>query len=535
MQTRIELAQLNLTVGAVAANCQKVIECMQNSTADIIVFPEMTLTSYPIEDLVFRAALYAEITDALEQIRLQTQNGPAVLVGAPWHEDGHYFNKAFFIAAGDILADYDKQILPNYAVFDEKRYFTAGNRSCVVAYHGLNLGIAICEDVWHDGPCQHLKAAGADLVLSLNASPYHRYKNLVRSEQLSRLAKSTELPIVYCNLVGGQDELVFDGGSSVYDQHGKVILQANFFCEDHAILTVTKNGALSLSADRILTAPDELAAIYQALTLGVRDYLHKNHFKKAILGLSGGIDSALTLAIAVDAIGADNVTAYLMPSDYTADISNEDAAEQAVKQKVAHHELPIKQTFTAFIDTLKPLGAELSGLTLENLQPRCRGTLLMAISNNTGAIVLTTGNKSELAVGYSTLYGDMAGGFNALKDVPKTLVYALAKYRNSLEHVIPERVITRAPSAELAPGQVDQDSLPPYEVLDQIIHLSMDKDWSTEQIREAANIDVDTIRKVKHMIKINEYKRRQAPVGIRITPRGFGKDRRYPITSGYGD
>ena len=529
----IEIAQLNFFVGAIEYNTQKILDRMQQSQADLIIFPEMSLTGYPLEDLVFRDHLYHQLSNAINQIIQASINSPAVLIGSAAKQEASYFNKAYFIAEGKIIGSYCKQILPNYAVFDEKRYFTSGKENCIVDYKNIRFGILICEDIWEPGPSKQLKSEGADIILSLNASPYHRYKNLIRNDLLKKRTQECGLPFVYCNLVGGQDELVFDGGSSVYDKNGEVMLHSTYFDEATDVLHIRKNDQLTLLPGPISKAPTFNEAIYQALMLGLKDYLRKNHFKRALLGLSGGIDSALTLAIAVDAIGAENIEVVLMPSEYTAKISNEDAIKQATLLGVKYHILPIDDTFSAFKKTLIAIHEPLKSITLENIQPRCRGTLLMAMSNNSGALVLTTGNKSELAVGYSTLYGDMAGGFNVLKDIPKTLVYELAKLRNTKSIIIPERVMTRPPSAELAPGQVDQDSLPPYDILDKIISLSMEKDLSVEVIHQETGIDLEIIQKVTHMIKINEYKRRQAPLGVRITERAFGKDRRYPISSGY--
>ncbi len=530
---KIEIAQLNFLVGAVPANCQRIIDCMQNSKADLIVFPEMCLTGYPIEDLIFRNKLHKQIDAAIGNIVSASETGAAVLIGAPCKTKGSYYNQALFIADGKLSASYNKQILPNYAVFDEKRYFQADNKTCIVNYKNIRFGLLICEDIWHKEPTANIKAEGADIILCINASPFHRYKNLVRHETIKKRIAESNLPIIYCNLVGGQDELIFDGGSAVYDNRGNLSGQAKFFAEDRFIFQLEKNEQIMFNHIKLNDTLEFNASIYKALVLGVKDYIEKNNFYGALIGLSGGIDSALTLAITVDAIGAENVLAVLMPSRYTADISNKDAIAEAEALGVDYKIIPIEPAFKTYLDSLKDIGEPLKPITQENLQARARCAILMAISNNTGSILISTSNKSELSVGYATLYGDMSGGFAAIKDVPKTLVYELARYRNSISAVIPKRVITREPSAELAPDQKDQDSLPPYNILDLILYNYIEKDKSIDEIHEQTNIAKDTIKKVAKLVNRNEYKRRQAPIGIRITERGFGKDRRYPITSGY--
>jgi NAD+ synthase (glutamine-hydrolysing) len=442
------------------------------------------------------------------------------------------FNAASVIRDGEIIACYYKQRLPNAAVFDEKRYFDEGNEARVFEVDGLRVGINICQDVWEEGPANGARKAGAQLLLVLNASPYHMNKQLSRYEVVHERIAETGLAIVYANMVGAQDELVFDGASFVMDGTGELACELPQFEERLGLVEL--EGSRPVREELVPHPPLE-ANVYQALCLGVRDYVGKNGFPGVVIGLSGGIDSALTLAIAVDALGAERVRAVMMPSQYTADMSVEDARAMARDLGVRYTEFPIKPVFDGFLSTL---AAEFKGLqvdaTEENIQARIRGTLLMALSNKYGSIVLTTGNKSEMAVGYATLYGDMAGGFAVLKDITKTMVYRLAHYRNGLGHVIPERVITRPPSAELRPDQTDQDSLPPYELLDQIVEAYMERDLSVPDILAQGYPEAE-VRRVVHLLHVNEYKRRQAPVGIRVTPRGFGKDWRYPITSKFRD
>jgi len=541
MTLRILIAQVNLLVGDVTANCDRVIqvarEARRDHAADLVVFPELTLTGYPPEDLLLRPELMERVEAALEAIRAASQ-GIGLMVGYPKRDSGGLFNVAGFFQDGRLVTEYAKQLLPNYSVFDEKRYFLPGHAPCVVPFRGLPLGISICEDIWEEGPTRLTVAAGARLLINLNASPYHAGKASTREELLARRAREHQLPILYANLVGGQDELVFDGGSFVVDAQGHLTQRAPFFRE--AMLLVEVEGdetgrVPSPSPGLIAPIPPMEEGVYEALVLGVRDYVRKNGFQGAVLGLSGGIDSALTLAIAVDALGADQVEAVLMPSRYTADMSVEDAREQAERQGVAHRIVPIEPAFRAFMDML---AGEFAGcsqdVTEENIQARCRGIILMAISNKKGKMLLTTGNKSEVAVGYATLYGDMAGGFAPIKDVPKTLVYRLAAYRNGRDPtpVIPQRVIDRPPSAELRPNQTDQDSLPDYDILDPILKRYIEEDEGVTGI-VAAGFPEDLVRRVTRLVDRNEYKRRQAPPGVRITTRAFGRDRRYPITSGF--
>ncbi len=533
----IALAQLNTYVGDIPGNTQKVIQFATRAAtdlaADVVIFPELTLTGYPPEDLLLRPSLDLRIERALGEI-MAAKLPLAVIVGYPKRIDGKLFNMAGVIQAGELIAEYAKQCLPNYQVFDEKRYFAAGDQACVFDLKGVPSALTICEDIWFAAPMAQAKAAGASLMLNLNASPYHQGKQAEREAVVAERAQEGAMPVVYVNLVGGQDELVFDGGSVVVDAQGQTQFRAPAYQEDLFVANVQVNqNAVNVPAQNLSAIPSNHEAVYQALVLGMRDYVNKNRFKGVVLGLSGGIDSALTLAMAVDALGADRVEAVMMPFLYTSDLSKDDAAEQARRMGVKYSSISIEPMYNAF---MAQLAEEFVGLkrdtTEENLQARCRGVLLMAISNKKGYLVLTTGNKSEMAVGYSTLYGDMAGGFDALKDVPKTLVFALAKYRNTLGEVIPTTVITRPPSAELAPDQKDEDSLPPYDILDQILALYVEQDFSAEAII-AKGFARDQVERAVRLVDVNEYKRRQAPIGIRISQRGFGRDRRYPITSGW--
>lgn len=552
----IVLAQINPLVGDIDGNTDLCIAEFQRArreyNADIVVFPELALMGYPAEDLLLRASVQPRIQRALDRFTAVVDDAYAV-VGYPRLGERGLLNAAGVLHKGKLLMEYGKQELPNYRVFDEKRYFIAGQKPCVLLIRGVPVGITICEDIWQPGPAAQAAAAGARLLLNLSASPYHFGKQAEREQTLAARAKEVGLPIIYVNQVGGQDELVFDGGSVAVADSGEVLLRAPQFAS--AALRVratwedgrcrldsvggadeaqhaagTDKGAASLPlAPRL----EPVAEIYQALVCGLRDYVEKNRFKGVVLGLSGGIDSALTLAISVDALGPERVEAVMMPFRYTADISREDAGEQARRQGVHYRELSIESIFDS---VQQRLAGEFEGLavdkTEENIQARIRAVLLMAISNKKGYLVLTTGNKSELAVGYSTLYGDMAGGFSVLKDVFKTRVFELARYRNSIAEVIPERVIIRPPSAELSPGQLDQDSLPPYAELDEILRRYVECDESAATII-AAGFDRNVVEQVLRMVDFNEYKRRQAAIGVRITERGFGRDRRYPITSGW--
>ncbi|HQC28202.1 MAG TPA: NAD+ synthase [Methylotenera sp.] len=526
---KIAIAQMNCMVGDIAGNVAQIIAYTQRAKsqgATLVVTPELSLCGYPPEDLLLRDDFLQACARALNKLCDETQ-GVTLIVGHP-HQVGELcYNAASVIQDGKILATYHKHALPNYSVFDEKRYFAAGEHALVFEHQSIKIGVLICADVWESAPAQRAKAAGAQLLIALNASPFHIEKHRTRLEVLRERVAETTLPIFYVNMVGGQDELVFDGGSFVLSDTGTITHHLNTF--EHEIAIVDIQAAKPL-AGRIAPHLSVEASVYQALTLGLRDYVRKNGFPGVVLGLSGGIDSALTLAIAVDALGAEHVHAVLMSSEFTANMSVEDAVEMANMLGVKHSLIPIATLFEQFRTALS---TEFAGLpfdtTEENLQARIRGMLLMALSNKFGSIVVTTGNKSEMAVGYCTLYGDMAGGFALLKDVPKTLVYKLSQYRNSLSQVIPQRIITRPPSAELRENQLDQDSLPPYEILDGIIEAYVEDDLSRAEII-ALGYQAADVSRVMKLIDRNEYKRRQAPVGVRITDRGFGKDRRYPIT-----
>ncbi len=535
MACLIQIAQINPLVGDVAGNATRIIAASaqaRTAGADLVVFPELALTGYPPEDLLLRPEFLRRVEAALERLCAEV-SGITLVLGYPRQAVGGLFNVAGVLRDGAVIAEYAKQQLPNYSVFDEKRYFQPGTTPTVFAHRGLMIGLSVCEDIWHDEPTRQTAAAGAQILLNLNASPFHAGKLAEREALVARRASDHGMSIVYANLVGGQDELVFDGASFAADRSGQIIARAPGFIE--AALTVECDAAgQPVSINPLPEAPTgELETIYAALVLGVRDYVQKNGFRGAVLGLSGGVDSALTLAIAVDALGAGQVEAVLMPSRYTAEMSNTDALEQARLLGVATQVIPIEPAFQTFLAMLEPVfSGRPVDVTEENIQARCRGIILMAISNKTQRILLTTGNKSEMAVGYATLYGDMAGGFAPIKDVPKMLVYALAHYRNQRSSVIPERVLTRPPSAELRPDQTDQDSLPPYEVLDVILRLYIEDDECVERI-VSRGYPEDVVRRVTRLVDRNEYKRRQSPPGVRISQRAFGRDRRYPMTSGF--
>ena len=533
----IIMAQVNTLVGDFDGNVSRVLELVQQaereSAGPVLLFPELTLCGYPPEDLLLRPSIERRVEAALRTL-CGGVGDSYVVVGYPRAREGRLYNTAGVIHRGELIAEYAKQALPNYQVFDEKRYFDQGTTPCLVDIHGVPVALTICEDIWEPEPAAQAAAAAAGLLLNLNSSPFHRGKQLEREAVVSGRARDNGVPIVYVNQVGGQDELVFDGGSFAVNADGELCARAPAYLESRGVVHASwESGRCSLQGSEIAPQLDPLESVYEALVVGVRDYVDKNRFPGVVLGLSGGIDSALTLAVAADALGPERVEAVMMPFRYTAQMSVEDAAEQSARLGVSHKVIPIEPLYDAF---MAALSEEFSGLspdtTEENIQARCRGVLLMSISNKKGTLVLTTGNKSEMAVGYSTLYGDMAGGFDVLKDVPKTLVYELARHRNRKNPVIPERVITRPPSAELAPDQKDQDSLPDYEVLDRILELYIERDMSAEDIIREGLPRADVERAIR-LVDINEYKRRQAPIGVRITRRGFGRDRRYPITSAW--
>ncbi len=532
------LAQINTRVGDVSANADliisKIAEARDKLEADVVVFPELSVSSYPPEDLLLRPAFHKQVKLALDRI-LDAAKGIDCIIGYPEKTAGGLFNSCCFIRDRNIKAVYRKQNLPNYSVFDEKRYFAAGRETCVFDLNGIPAALTICEDLWVPGPCLQAAEAGAKLMLNINASPYHIDKPALRENILRTRAGESGLNIVYVNLVGGQDELVFDGGSMAVNNRGDVQFRVPQFTEGLYVtdFSLTDQGGSFKTAATGFRELSREESIYRALVLGVQDYAAKNNFRGAVIGLSGGIDSALALCIAVDALGRENVEALLMPSRYTAAMSTDDARTLSENLGIRYHIIPIEKTFASFLESLRDLFAGLpEDMTEENIQARCRGILLMAVSNKTGKLVLATGNKSEMAVGYATLYGDMAGGFAPLKDISKTLVYKLAAYRNRQSMVIPERVFTRPPSAELRKDQTDQDSLPDYDILDPILERYIEQDQSPEEIIKAG-FDGDTVRKVVNMVDRNEYKRRQAAPGVRVTQRAFGRDRRYPITSGY--
>jgi len=542
-QLKVVIAQVNLIVGDIDKNTDIVLahakKAIEQHDADIVAFPELTLTGYPPEDLLLRPSLMKRVNKALQRL-INAQLDCALVIGHPSREDDRLYNSLSVIMAGRIAACYHKQYLPNYQVFDERRYFRAGKQPCVVLIKDVPVGFTICEDMWEGDPVAQCRNAGAEMLININASPFHVNKLQQRRALLHTRSTENELPIVYVNLVGGQDELVFDGGSMAVDSNGRTCVLAPSFSEG---LFPVSMRVVDQKIDQILNqdiSPDRSveAEIYDALVLGMKDYVNKNGFKGVVLGLSGGIDSGLTLAVAVDALGADRVQAVMMPFEYTSQLSKDTAQQQAAGLGVDYQVIPISGIYDAFIQAL---ASEFEGMPVDvseqNLQARCRGVILMAISNKKGVMVITTGNKSEIAVGYSTLYGDMAGGFDVLKDVAKTMVYKLANYRNKeyspvSRDVIPQEIIDRPPSAELAPDQVDQDNLPPYDELDEILERYVEKDQSAAEI-VAAGFSAQTVKKVLRLVDLNEYKRRQSPIGVRLTQRGFGRDRRYPITNGW--
>ncbi|MDA8351229.1 MAG: NAD+ synthase [Pseudomonadota bacterium] len=534
---RIALAQLDLLVGDVQGNLRRIVRTAhaagREQHADLTLLPELALSGYPPEDLLFHRGLRAQLERALDEICRAVPDGTLV-VGFPEYADHTIANAAAVVSAGRVLAVHRKAELPNYKVFDEKRYFHPGTRPTVVAIKGFRVGVLICEDIWVPEPARWARAAGAELLAVINASPYECGKQRERESVARERVRDVGLPLAYVNTVSGQDELVFDGNSFAMDAAGEVCMRAPAFVEGlYGVDFVRREGKVEPLPGPVAPVLSDEASIYGALVLGVRDYVNKHGFPGVVLGLSGGIDSALTLAIAVDALGPERVHAVMMPSRYTAPMSLEDAATEARQLGVKYSVLPIEAMFNA---TLATLAGEFAGLapdtTEENIQSRCRMLLLMGLSNKTGRMLLTTGNKSEMAVGYATLYGDMAGGFAPIKDCSKLLVYRLAAYRNALGAVIPQRVIERPPSAELRPEQKDSDALPPYEVLDPILAAFIEEDLSVDEIA-ARGFDRATVGRVLDLVKRNEYKRRQAPPGVRVSRRAFGRDWRYPITNGY--
>ncbi len=533
---RLMLAQFDLCVGDVDGNAGRVLEAASHAAAagaDLVLLPELALAGYPPEDLLFHSGFRRQVQAAVERL-CELAPPVDVVAGYPEYHDGHIFNSAALIRGGRVYANHRKQALPNYRVFDEKRYFTAGQAPTLVDVRGARVALLICEDLWQSEPARAARAAGAEALLVINASPFQLHKQRERESVAAARVAATGIPLVYLNIVGGQDELVFDGNSFVMDAGGCVTQRLPAWREATAIVELVRSGGRLVPVPGPV-APElsEEASVYEALVLGVRDYVGKHGFPGVVMGLSGGVDSALTLAIAVDALGPERVHAVMMPSRYTSRMSRDDAEGQARLLGVKYSVLSIEGMFDS---TLAALTEQFAGrapdTTEENIQSRCRGVLLMGISNKTGAMLLTTGNKSEMAVGYATLYGDMAGGFAPIKDCSKLLVYRLAHYRNSVSAAIPARVIERAPSAELRDDQKDTDSLPPYEVLDPILEAFIEEDLSVDDI-VARGFERATVGRVLEMVKRTEYKRRQAPPGIRISGRAFGRDWRYPITSGY--
>jgi NAD+ synthase (glutamine-hydrolysing) len=531
---KLAIAQINCVLGDLSANAGKILrhaEEARSAGSELMLTPELSLSGYPPEDLLLREGFLHACRKALLDLAARI-SGIGVIVGHPYELDGKRYNAASLLQDGKIVATYCKRLLPNYSVFDEERYFDRGDAPLVFEFSGIRFGLNICEDVWELDAARDAHEAGAQVLLVLNASPYAVNKQAARRETLRRRVSETGMPIVYANMVGGQDELVFDGGSFALDGSGALAAQCALFEECLSIVEFSES--LSLSGS-VIALPGEDEEIYRALCLGLKDYIGKNGFPGVLLGLSGGIDSALTMAVAVDALGASRVHAVMMPSPYTAQISLDDSREMVRILGVRYDELSIAPIFQSYLETLKPSFAGLEAdTTEENLQARIRGNILMALSNKLGALVLTTGNKSEMSVGYATLYGDMSGGFSVLKDLSKMQVYRLSNYRNTLGRVIPERIIVRAPSAELRPDQLDQDSLPPYEVLDAIMECYVERNLSIPEIIAQGFAEAD-VRRVVKLIRISEYKRRQAAVGVRITERSYGKDWRYPITVRYQD
>ena len=549
MTLKICIAQLDFLVGDTAGNAQKIIAAARTAYAQgarVVLTPELSICGYPAEDLLLRPAFVAACDDAVKTVarELAGLKGLFVVVGHPMGGDirtksvavQRRFNSASVVSDGRVFETYSKRELPNYQVFDERRYFVPGQGTCVFQVEGVSLGLVICEDAWFDEPGLLAKEAGAEILLVPNASPFHVGKTGERIARMAERARALDMPVVYAHHIGAQDEIVFDGASFGVAADGTLVTRAPSFQEDLYMITAERVQGRIVIAGPMAHDRGPDAELWDALVLGVRDYVTKNGFPGVLLGLSGGIDSALVLAIAVDALGRDKVRAVMMPSPYTQDISWLDARDMAARLGVRYDEISISPEFDAFRESL---AKEFEGLpedtTEENIQARIRGVFLMALSNKFGSIVLTTGNKSEMATGYCTLYGDMAGGFAVIKDVLKTSVFKLARWRNVHDpygtgiNPIPDRIITRPPSAELRPGQVDQDSLPPYEILDAILERYMEDDQGIEKII-AEGFDRKVVERVARLIRINEYKRRQAPVGIRVTHRSFGKDWRYPIT-----
>lgn len=541
MALKVLAAQINSKVGDLPFNAELILAAARRAHgvgAQVLLTPELSLVGYPPEDLLLRPSFLRRTAHWLDLIRAASRDTPglALVVGHPHERDGKLYNASSVFRDGERIAYYAKLELPNYAVFDEQRYFAPDGAPAVFVAGGIRMGLAICEDVWFPRAAALSRAEGAQLLLVMNASPFHINKHSERLDVLHRHVTRQGLPVIFCNLVGGQDELVFDGDSFAVARSGEIVSRAPSFQEADLLVSIGPDGEPQLCRQQDPLSVEQQA--YEALVLGTQDYVRKNGFKGAIVGLSGGIDSALTLAIAVDALGADQVTAVMMPSPYTADMSRIDAQACADALGVELREMSIQPIFQAYEQALQPSFAGLPvDTTEENLQSRIRGGLLMALSNKTGRLVLTTGNKSEMATGYCTLYGDMAGGYAVIKDLFKGWVYRLSRYRNLQlgaggQLPIPERILTRPPSAELRPDQTDQDSLPPYEVLDDILLKFVELGQSSRELIEQGH-DPDVIRQVLRLLRLSEYKRRQAAPGPRISPRAFGRDWRFPLTNGF--
>jgi NAD+ synthase (glutamine-hydrolysing) len=533
----VALAQVDLAVGDVAGNAAKILEyagrARREMQADLVVFPELSITGYPPEDLLFHAGLRTRVENAIAEIRSGVRD-IALLIGFPEYVDDQIYNSCAVFSDGEILCHYRKNLLPNYRVFDEKRYFAAGKDPAVFRLNGISIGLAICEDIWHPEPIAAARAAGAECIIAINGSPYEINTQSKREQAVRTRVAELGIPFLYLNMVGGQDELVFDGGTFVTSAAGEICMRAPAFEEGlYSVRLQGEAGGVETQSGEVVDHLSIEASVYGALVRGTRDYVDKHEFPGVVIGLSGGIDSALVFSIACDALGPERVRAVMMPFRYTSTMSQEDAAAQAAMFGARYDVIPIAPVYDSIVQQLKPLfeGRD-EDVTEENIQARCRGLLLMALSNKSGRMLLTTGNKSEMAVGYATLYGDMAGGFAPIKDCSKSMVYRLAHYRNTLGDAIPERVITREPSAELRPGQKDSDSLPDYDVLDPILESFIEEDLSVNEIVDRG-FDRETVLRILEMVRRNEYKRRQAPPGVRISGRAFGRDWRYPITSGY--
>jgi NAD+ synthase (glutamine-hydrolysing) len=538
-QLRCALAQLNLVVGDVDGNTSRIVAAAMAARdqyhADVVLVPELAVSGYPPEDLLFHSGMRLQVGRSLERLKQEVQ-GITLIAGYPEYDGTKIFNSAIVIRDGTVIANHRKACLPNYRVFDEKRYFTPGTEPTIVELNGIKAGVLVCEDVWDAEPARQARKAGAQVLLVINASPYEVDKQTQREQDIVRARVSeVGIPLVFVNLVGGQDELVFDGNSFVMDAKARVTMRAPAFTEGMYVVDLAADaaGVVTPLPGDIAPLQGQEESVYGALVQGTRDYVDKHRFPGVVLGLSGGVDSALTLVLAVDALGADRVHSVAMPSRYTSQMSKDDAALQAKQLKVKHSEISIEGMFEATLAALKDEFAGRAPDTAEeNIQSRCRGVLLMGISNKTGKMLLTTGNKSEMAVGYATLYGDMAGGFAPIKDCSKLLVYRLCAWRNAQSQVIPARVLERPPSAELRYDQKDTDSLPSYEILDPILEAFIEEDLSVDQIA-ARGFDRKTVGRILDLVKRNEYKRRQAPPGVRVSGRAFGRDWRYPITSGY--